>query len=223
MKKSKAPKKGLQKLPNESTAVLELLKGATITKEQLNQLNRSQVEELNQQLTERFNTAATALEKEKLWQLIEPIATEQTKNDYWEANHQSISAALSNYINTNHTLPTKTALSGLTGLSRQTIHKHFKEYKQAGGFKFQQEAFELLTNNLLARLYGFACSGNVQAAKLFLELSGVLAPTAKTTTTNTTNNFIQINNTLFSLESLKQLSPERLAEVEKLLHRELSK
>lgn len=224
MTKSKAKPKGSQKLTKPSTAVLQLLRGQTITKEQVNQLNQEEVNQLNQLLTTQFNTATAPHEKERLWQLIEPIAAEQTKNDYWEANHRKISAALSNYINQHNTLPSKTVLSEITGLSRQTVHKHFKDYKQATYFQFQQEAFELLKNSLLARLYSFACAGNVQAAKLFLECTGT-SPTAgkPLATATTTNNFIQINNTLFSMESLKQLSPERLAEVEKLLHRELSK
>lgn len=224
MKNSTEAQQGSQNLTSMSQRVKDLLQSSTITREQLNELTEQERVLFEKELTKRFNRVKTGIEKEKLWNFVEPIATEQTKNDYWEGNHKAITSALDHYVNQHNKLPSKSVLAEITGLSRQTIHKHLNEYKQAAFFQFQQEAFSLLTTGLLAKLYNFAAEGNVQAAKLYFEMTGSYSPTKRTIEQHsTTNNFIQINNTLFSQESLKQISPEKLAEVERLLHKELSK
>lgn len=212
--------KTLQNLTKTSPAIKQLLKGQTITAEQLAALSKQEQALLANILSEQFNNATSPEERERLWALIEPNADTKTKSDYFEYNHRRITTELNNYLNENNTLPSKQKLSELTGLSRQTVYNHLKSYKQSPHFRFQQEALELLATNLVSKLYTFACQGNVQAAKLFFELTGTISPP---NTTTTTTNYIQINNTIFSKESLSQLPAEQLAEVEKLLHKALSK
>jgi len=217
-------KKALQRLTNTPPAVLEILNCDTITQEQISALTRAEVCELNRLLTERFNSDISPAERDRLWGVLEPIVDEQTKNVVWENNHTSITARLSNYLNEYNVLPTKQKLSELTGLSRQTIHKHLKEYGKSPYFKYRQEALELLSENLIGRLYTFACAGNVQAAKLFLEITGAYKPASRAPEQpGSTTNYVQINNTIFTQENLRQLAPEQLAEVEKVLHKALSK
>ena len=60
--------------------------------------------------------------------------------------------------------------------------------------------------------------GNVKAARLYFELLGYLGgQSGLNTTINTQNNYIQINGTVFSQESIKHLKPEQLNQIENLI------
>lgn len=202
-----------------STTVEQLLKGTTITPEQLAGLSQAEKHLLADTLTKQFNSATVPTERDRLWGLIETNAPAELKRDYYESNHRQIVAALVNYLNEFGHLPTKQRLSDITKLSRQTVYKHLKDYKHSSGFlKEQQELFEILGEQLVSKLLALAWQGDTRAAKLFFELTGRLKSASGTTT-----NYVQINNTFFSQESLSQLPPEQLAEVEKLLHRALSR
>lgn len=210
----------LQKFTDTVKKVEEILSGQTFTIEQLKALSKEERRLLNDTWTERFNSSSDPEERGRLWGLFEIHAPTILKNDYYENNHRLILASLSNYLNENNTLPSKKELSELTCLSRQTVSKHLKDYKQTEAFKYQQEAFGLLTQSLIGKLYTFACQGDTKAAKLFLEVTGTLNQTG---TGARTTNYVQVNNTYFSQERLSQLAPEQLEELEKVIHRLLSK
>lgn len=212
-------KKASQKLTETSTTVEQLLKGTTITPEQLAGLSRAEKDLLADTLTKQFNSATVPTERDRLWGLIETNAPAELRRDYYESNHRQIVAALVNYLNEFGHLPTKQRLSDITKLSRQTIYKHLRDYKESSSYlKEQQELLELLGEQLISKVLAAAWQGDIRAAKLFFELTGRLKSASGTTT-----NYVQINNTIFSQESLSQLPPEQLAEVEKLLHQALSR
>ena len=76
-------------------------------------------------------------------------------------------------------MPGKCEIAAESGLSRQTIHNHIKNYHDT--VLEQEEQFKLLKGNMLSELCGMAIrgGGNVNAVKLFLEATELLAITKR--------------------------------------------
>jgi hypothetical protein len=115
-------------------------------------------------------------------------------------------------------MPSKTELATKTELSRQTIHKHLKEYSAHPVYLGQIEQFKFLTSEVLAKVFKFAVNGDIRAAKLYFELMGNIngQPLANPAI-KTQNNYIQINNTLLTEEMVKKLTPEQLKQIEEII------
>ncbi|MBK7965968.1 MAG: hypothetical protein IPK10_12255 [Bacteroidetes bacterium] len=116
-------------------------------------------------------------------------------------------------------MPSKAEIAAKTELSRQTVHKHIKEYSVHPLYLVQLERYRFLTGKVLARVFYFAVNGDLGAAKLYLTAMGCLnnvQPSASTSIQNQ-NNFIQINNTILSQETIKNLSPEQLQNIESII------
>lgn len=67
-------------------------------------------------------------ERDDFLNKIEPIMLDSNKQQVWEYNHQAITDAISKLTEEHGSMPTKNQLAEETGLSRQTISKHLKEY-----------------------------------------------------------------------------------------------
>ena len=66
-------------------------------------------------------------------------------------------------------------------------------------------------------VFSEALSGNMKAARLFMEISGGLVKTQ-----TTTQNFIQINGLVLNENSIKQLPEARILELENLVRQAMS-
>ena len=108
-------------------------------------------------------------------------------------------------------MPTKMDLTEKTGLSRQTIHKHLKEYTMHPLYQNHQEQFRFMADKVLARIFHFATNGDVKAAKLYFDILG--KNFGSTQTNYVQNNYVQINNIKLSQDKIKQLSPDKLKEI----------
>ena len=148
---------------------------------------------------------------------IDAILPASTKNSLWEHNHVVITSAISNFIQQHGVMPTSTSLVEQTGLSRQTVSKHLKEYHAHPEFVAQTEQFKMMSNNVLAKVFKFASNGDIRAARLYFEMVGALNKQQPGTVVNAQNNYIQINNTILSQENLKQLSAEQLEQIENII------
>lgn len=116
-------------------------------------------------------------------------------------------------------MPSKNEISKETSLSRQTIHKHLKDYNKHPMYLQQMQQFKIVNSILLARLHKFALGGDVEAAKLYFRVTGLLENKEATNNTQiqTQNNFIQINGRVLSQENIKHLNPEQLNNIETIL------
>ena len=122
-------------------------------------------------------------------------------------------------------MPSKTELASHTGLSRPTIHKHLKDYASHPQYMEQVEQFRFMTSKVLAKVFRFAVNGDIQAAKLYFTMVGSMNNGAAQNNTliQNQNNYIQINGTVLSQESIKSLNPEQLNTIETILKTALSK
>lgn len=69
-------------------------------------------------------------------------------------------------------MPTIINLSKLIGLSRQTVTKHLKVFKENELYKEHKAQFQILGTSVLKQLFKLAMQGNVQACKIYLEAIG---------------------------------------------------
>jgi len=156
-------------------------------------------------------------ERDKFIDKIELIVPANTKNQLWEHNHFLISRAISKLMREHGTMPPKSAIAEETGLSRQTIARHFKEYKAHPEYIAEMDQFKFMAPKLLANGFNFAVSGDVRAARLYFEMVGAVNKQQANTVVNEQNNYIQINNTILSQENLRQLSAEQLNQIESII------
>jgi hypothetical protein len=213
----KATKKSLQKFTESERKINEILVLEQIYPDNLKGLTKEELDKVCKILTEKLNEAKGE-EKDKIVRKIENFVSDQIKNELWEYNHSQITWAISNFINENNRMPSKGELVVKTGLSRQTIYKHLKEYTAHPEFKGHLEQFRFMTEKVLAKVFHFAVNGDMRAAKLFLEIfstSNIQKP--GNTLIQNQNNYIQINGTVLNPDIVTQLSPEQLIQIESII------
>lgn len=214
----KTIKQGLQKLTETDKKINKILSLEQITPKDIEKLSEPENSRLMEVLTESFNKLK-GTERDKFYKKIEPITGETTKNQLWEYNHNQITATISTLMQEYGRMPTKQEIANKTDLSRQTIHKHLKEYINHPLYLGQIEQFRFMTSKVLAKVFQFAIDGDTGAAKLYLNVMGFMNndQSSNNTLIKTQNNYIQINGTVLSQETVKNLTHEQLNTIESIL------
>jgi hypothetical protein len=212
----KKRKTGLQKFTETDAKIKKALSLEQITHKDLEDFSEKESDSLMELLTEKFNELKGA-ERDRFYQKIEPITGEGTKNQIWESNHNQITWAISALMQEYGRMPTNTEIAIKTELSRQTVHKHIKEYKTHSLFLETREQFEFLSSKVLSKVFTFAVNGDMRAAKLYFDMVGGAGKTSNSTSIQNQNNYIQINGTVLNQETIKKLKPEQLNLIEEIL------
>ena len=148
------------------------------------------------------------------------LLSETTKQDVKEYNYVIISNAVSNFLSNNGRMPTKVEIAMQTGLSRKTVHKHLKDYSASSRVEDQVQQYRLMTPTVIDSVIRAALRGDMKAAKIFLDsvgkLTQLITPGASTII-NQQNNYVQINKTVLSQQTLLQLPPEQLIRIEEII------
>jgi hypothetical protein len=200
--------------------IRSLLTRQKITPKDIEDFTGPEREQFQKVLTKTL-ARLTGEERDKFLDKIDLILPPSTKSAVWEHNHATITNAISNFMRQHGTMPTKNTIAGQTGLSRQTVAKHFAAYRSHPEFTAEMEQFKFMAHNLLGNVFKYAAGGDMKAARLYLEMVGALNKHPGGTVVNAQNNYIQINNTILSQENLKQLSAEQLAQIENIVtHKE---
>ena len=214
----KAKKQGLQKLTESEKRIKAVLDLDQIYYESFEGLSTDEKDKICKILNEKLN-AAKGIERDKIVKKVMTFIAEDTKNEFWENNHNQITSAISTLMQEYNRMPSKAELAVKTGLSRQTIHKHLKEYASHPLYLQQIEQFRFMTSKVLAKVFRYAVNGDTGAAKLFFNVMGNLnnGQAINNTLIQNQNNYIQINGTVLSQEGLKQLKPEQLIQIEEII------
>lgn len=159
-------------------------------------------------------------ERDAFLEKVNAVITVTSKNQLWEHNQQTISSTITAYMRQHGVMPSKSLIAQQTGLSRQTVIKHFKEYKTHPEHVAEMEQFKFMAPRVLSSVFKFALNGDVRAARLYFEMVGAANKLQTNTVVNEQNNYIQINNTILSQENLKQLTAAQLNEIEKIIRKE---
>jgi len=204
------------------TKIKSLLGLQKITMDDIEDLDNPERRQLGATLTDMLNKLKGE-ERDDFINKIEPIMPAGSQNEFWEHNHQVINQCITNYLREYGFMPSKSAIARETGLSRQTIIKHLKDYKTNPSHAGEMEQFKFMAPKVLASVFKFACNGDTRAARLYFEMVGALNKQQPNTVVNGQTNYIQINNTILSQENLKQLSAEQLAQLENIITNNLAK
>jgi len=156
-------------------------------------------------------------ERDNFISKIELVVPVNTKNQMWEYNHFVISGAISKFMREYGIMPDQSTIAEETGLSRQTVAKHLKEYKTHPAYAAQLEQFKFMAPKIMAKVFKFAVNGDVKAARLYFEMVGAINKQQPDMVVNKQNNYIQINNTILSQENLSHLSAEQLNQIESII------
>jgi predicted DNA-binding protein (UPF0251 family) len=212
----KTDKNNLQKLTDEK--INSILKLSRITLKDIEPLNENETNKLMQIVTEKFNSLK-GVERDAFLLKIDALCDEETKNQLWESNHNKITAVISFLLNELGRMPSKKEIAQKTELSRQTVHKHLKEYKTHPLFLGQMEQFSFMSSKLLANVFHYAINGDMAAAKLYFNIIGYVnnGQQQNNTMIQNQNNYIQINGTVLSQETIQQLNAEQLNSIESIL------
>ena len=187
-----------------------------ITLTDIQNLTPAQNQYLGQTCTEILQQL-TGTERDRFLEKIDTIMQPDTRNDLWEHNHARINEAVSAYVQQHGAMPAKSTIADQTGLSRQTVAKHFKEYKRHPEFGAQMEQYQFLAPQVLSNVYRCAVNGDMRAARLYFDMVGATGKPAGTAAVNTQNNYIQVNNTILSQENLTRLSTDQLNQIESII------
>jgi len=213
MKKNKS----LQRFTNSKSKVEMLFELDKITFNNIEQLSPNEKSEAVIIMNEKINTLK-GLEREAFIEKCYNVFNNSTKNQLWENNHRSITWAISTLMQEYGRMPTKIEIAEKTELSRQTVHKHIKEYSNHPQYLMQNEQFKFMTDKVLAKVFHYAVNGDMAAAKLYLNSMGANERNNKgSTLIQNQNNYIQINGLVLNQETIKQLKPEQLLLIENIL------
>lgn len=208
--------KSLQKF-TQNRKFEKLLSQKTVELEDIFSMDKKERDSFNNYINDKLDSI-NGVEKCNLYTKLEPIMLADTKNQLWEYNHNQITVAISTLIQEFGRMPTKREIAMKTDLSRQTIHKHLKEYSTHPQYSIHMEQFKFMTAKVLSSVYKFAVNGDVSACKLFLNVVGANSTLQPSNTIiQNQNNYIQINGTILSQETIKNLNPEQLKSIEETL------
>ncbi len=203
-----------------SQKVEQLLALKQITPEHTAALTPDEYKEFGAEINRLFATL-TGKQLDQLQHKIDPIIPSDSRSELWESNHRRITNAINAHLQRYGTMPGRTLLAEQTGLSRQTIHKHVKEYEQNANYLAQQAQLKFMSSHVLGTVLKKAMQGDTQAAKLYFSMVGSQPAPAPATLVQTNNNYIQINNTVLSQQKLNQLTPAQLAAIEGIINTQL--
>ena len=192
--------------------VNSLMSKDRISREDINKLTNEEADYFEKVATEKLNNTK-GKELDKLLARLDQVITPESKNEIWENNHRRIIQEISLFIAEYGRMPLKIDLADRVGLSRQTLHKHLKEYKDNPAYSEHLQRFQLMTEKLIAKMFQFALQGNVKAGRLYFDMVGHMGGRVIRNQTN----YIQVNNLVISEERLRALEPEQLRRIEEIL------
>ncbi|SIQ99890.1 hypothetical protein SAMN05880574_1478 [Chryseobacterium sp. RU37D] len=217
--------KSLQKFTESENKINSILSLKKITNDDLEILTKSEYLKLFEVLTKKMNELKGEDMDEFIEKIVEVMSSE-SKNQIWEYNHNLIISEIHAFINTYERMPSKTELANKTQLSRQTVHKHLKDYKSSPYYTEFQEQFTFMQSQVMATILRYAVNGDMKAAKLYLEGIGVLKnpssannsnPVHNNTLIQNQNNYIQIGGTVLNQKLIQNLNPEQISTIEGIL------
>jgi len=212
--------KSLQKLTETQNKVEWLFSLNKVTYEDLKQLSESENKEARRLMNEKITTLKDVAKERFIEQFI-GVWDEETRNRLWENNHSSILWAISSLMQDGNRMPSAGEIAAKTNLSRNTVSKHLKDYKNNALFLEQKEQFAFMFDRVMTTVYNMAVQGDIRACSLYLETVKEKVEKEKSDKTIIRvlpeTNYIQINNTFISDEVIQKLNAEQLKQIETIL------
>lgn len=188
-----------------------------ISKEDLKILSPKELSRFQAKSNQLINSESDCY-NEELFKKFVAFIPECQKHVVWEQNHFTITHEIHRFLEQYKVLPTINHLIYVTKLSRSTIENHLTEFTTNSHHKNYLNQMEFMVHKVLSKLLTSALQGDVKASRLFLEAIGHFKRDhLNTTYIKNQNNFLQINNTILTEESLKKLPRQKLRQIEELI------
>jgi len=143
-----------------------------ITKKHIKSLNGPEAEYLYKKIGDTYS-GLQGDERARFTRKIRPLLAGDSNKEIWEFNQSQITAAIKKLLSETGVMPTNSAIARETGLSRQTIITHVKACN-SHDFLAEMSRFKGKMPELLSMIYESAVKGNMAAAKLYFQVSGVV-------------------------------------------------
>lgn len=147
--------KSLQKLTDFEQKLQRLRSLNKVTYKDISDFNAEELDKLYKYLTEK-DWELRGEEKDCFHEKYDDIISVECKNSRWEGNHHQIGYIISCLFREHGRMPFISEVADQSGLSRQTVSKHLKEYNKHPLFRAQIEQFRILSTRLLSEIYGLA-------------------------------------------------------------------
>ncbi|MGN6396291.1 MAG: hypothetical protein ACTHMI_12050 [Mucilaginibacter sp.] len=149
-----------------------------ITKKDLEGLTQMETDYLYEQVDYTYHSLE-GRERKLFIRKIQPLLTGKSNKEAWEHNHSQITGAIEKLTGQTGVMPSHGALARETGLSRQTIVRHVKAGHNPSSCA-GKDPFKKNVQELISRIYASALEGNIEAARLYLQVTGAMpvAPAA---------------------------------------------
>ncbi len=146
-------------------------------------------------------------------QLPEELTELERKELIWEQNHEKIANAI-RYLQRDEINVSVSNIAKVTKLSRKTVYKHFTE-EDMNPAQSADLINKFILEDVIKRVSRKACFGDMKAAKLYLELMGLIKRGGNTLNASLTNGnrSIMVNGHTFSEDMVQNLSAENLNEL----------
>ncbi len=208
---------GLRKLTETETQIERVRKMPKVSEAEMSKLTAEEREEISKEFTDKINSLK-GTQRDEFISKLDEILPDDVKNQLWENNHYQITVAMGKFIEEYGKMPTKNRIAADTGLSRQTVHKHLSTYAGHPLYVEQITQFKFMADRVLAKVIKLAVLGDVKAARLYFDVMGNLNGQASNNTLiKNQTNYVQINGMVLSQETVKQLNPVQLCEIESIL------
>ena len=150
--------------------------------------------------------------------LPEEITEAERKELIWEDNHAIIAEAI-RYLQRKEIHINVSNIARITKLSRKTVYKHFNNDDATLMHGIAKPLSNFMVNEVISRVCRKACFGDLQAAKIYLEIMGVIKRGNNTINANfmNGNKAIMVNGHTFSEEMVQNLSAENLSQLEEFV------
>ena len=192
--------------------VTAILKKEKVTKDDQNSLTPKQRELFND-ICNKKQLELKGADFDKLMYQLDDIINEAGRHAVWENDHQKILVAIHQLINQDGRMPSRGLISMKSGLSRPTINKHLKEYKDHPVFHDITEQFKLMSTKVLSTVFHHAVNGDMKACKIYLDMFG--CPGHEKIKAQT--NYIQINGFTITQDQIQELPAGQLNRLQSLL------
>lgn len=200
MTSKKKEDKGL-KLQKEVNDLLEQL-NAVINK---NTFKDHEVDNLWNKIFEKLGKFGTAKAES---------TSAQLRNQRWSSNHIKIKKAIDDIIRDTYSMPSAYQIAQDTGLSRQTVSKHLREFDTHELYTEELKSYELSSNMLLERILAMAVKGDLKAMKFYIN---VIDRRKHLEAQRTQNNFIQLNTVYINEASIQALPEAQRQAIEEII------
>jgi len=198
----------------EEETIQGLLQGQKINREAFFEvMNASEREEIMKAVEAGLNTLGMQ-DRDRLIEQTSHLYHSDTLENVYDLERMKIVATMANVALDKRRFATITELSQLTGFSRKRINAVLKRISETD---LKLPANHAMREAMLAKIFTYGLSGNVKAARLFMELTDPNPTVNRTLRIQNQNNLVQMNGIVITEDQMKALPRELTIKLQEVI------